>query len=83
MKRPIALGLAPNLEKIDAILALKLILFPSIYLKGDEESKLSQWFKNYFKVKYAYSFASARGALTSLLLSKDIGKGDEVILQAF
>ncbi len=83
MNRPIALGLAPNLEKIDAQAALKLLFSSRAVVVGKENEKLEEWFKNYFSCPYAFSFVSARGGITALLLSQGIGKDDEVLIQAF
>ncbi len=83
MNRPIALGLAPNLEKIDAIAALQLLLSSKKVSQEKEDEKLTEWFCNFFSVPYAFPFVSARGGITTLLQIQGIGKGDEVILQAF
>lgn len=83
MKRPIAIGLAPNEEKKDAFAALRVIWMSWKYTKGDGTKKLESWFANYFDSSYAFAFVSARGALTALLKSKGIGKGDEVLMQAY
>lgn len=83
MKRPIAISLAPNLEGIDVLLALKLLFSPFSWFNGGHVKAFEQWFREYFEVFYAVSFASARGALIGVLKSAGIQQGDEVILQAF
>lgn len=83
MKRPISLGLAPNLEKKDALSALSLITRPWTYRNGDAVKRLSEWFQTYYGVSYAYSFSSARGGMYALFSALGLKKGDEVIMQAF
>ncbi len=83
MKRPIAIGLAPNTQKKDALKAWKLFLQPGIYLRGDASRGLEKWFENYFTDSHAISFASGRGSLYAILTCLGVGSGDEVILQAF
>ena len=79
----IAIGLAPNQDKDDLIQTLKIILKPWFWIKGDSVKKIEDWFKRYFKVNTAISFNSGRSALYAILKSLSIGKGDEVIVQAF
>ncbi|HEX8965098.1 MAG TPA: aminotransferase class V-fold PLP-dependent enzyme [Patescibacteria group bacterium] len=83
MKRPIAIGLAPNTEKKDALLALKLLLKPWNYLKGDSPRRLEDWFRKNYKKKYVFSLCSGRGALYYGLKALGVKEKDEVILQAF
>ncbi|HXS14510.1 MAG TPA: DegT/DnrJ/EryC1/StrS family aminotransferase, partial [Candidatus Saccharimonadales bacterium] len=83
MKRPISLGLAPNLEKKDALSALSYLFQPWKYLHGSSTTKLSEWFKKYYDVPYAYSFSSARGGMYALFKALGLKSSDEVIIQAF
>lgn len=83
MRRPIAVSLAPNLEKKDVFCSIKLLFSPWKYFNGKEIKLLEQWFCQYFKVSYAVSFNSGRSSLFAILKSLSIGKEDEVILQAF
>ncbi len=83
MKRPIAISLSPNLENKDVLLASKMLFSPLQFFKGEGVRLLEQWFRQYFGVSYAVSFASGRGALVAILKSLTIGKGDEVVLQSF
>src|SRR5260221_1891896 len=83
MKRPIAIGLAPNIQKQDGILAFELLFDFTKYKKGVAIVQLEKWFEKYFHVSTSVGFTSGRGALYAILTSLDIGKGDEVILQAF
>lgn len=83
MRRPIAISLSPNLEGQDVWLAIKLILSPLQFFGGSGIKLLEQWFRQYFGVSYAVSFASGRGALYAILKSMGIKAGDEVLLQSF
>ncbi|MGH7245511.1 MAG: aminotransferase class I/II-fold pyridoxal phosphate-dependent enzyme [Candidatus Levyibacteriota bacterium] len=81
--KTIAIGLSPNTETSDVLLAIKRICTPWSYKKGSATSLLEQWFRYYFHVSSAISFSSGRGALFAILHSLGIKNGDEVVLQAF
>ncbi len=83
MNRPIAISIAPNVEKNDAILALRLFFSPSVYFKSDGARALERWFCTYFKVGHAISFNSGRSALYAILKCMGVKSGDEVLIQAF
>lgn len=83
MRRPIAIGLSPNTEGKDVVMALRLLSTPWNYSWGECVFGLEQWFRKFFQVAFAVSFSSGRGALFAILKSLEVGKGDEVILQAF
>lgn len=83
MKRPIAIGLSPNLFFSDVLLAIKLLFSPWSYFQTSCISQLEQWFRHYFSRSYAVSFVSGRGALYAALKVLRIHEGDEVIIQAF
>jgi len=80
-RKPIFISLSPNTEKDDVILALKILFQPWIWKK--KSNLLEEEFKNYFKVKYAFSFNSGRSALMAILSALDLKEGDEVLIQAF
>ena len=80
-EKPIFISLSPNTEKDDVILALKILFQPWIWKK--KSNLLEEEFKNYFKVKYAFSFNSGRSALMAILSALDLKEGDEVLIQAF
>lgn len=82
-EKPIAIGLAPNQSFDDLIQACKIILKPWFWIKGENVKKIEDWFKSNFNVNTAISFNSGRSALYAILKSLNIGKGDEVIVQAF
>lgn len=83
MIRPLAISLAPNLERKDALLSLRLLFSPWAFFNGKYVKLLEQWFRQFFGVSHAISFNSGRGALFGILKVLDIGNGDEVVLQAF
>ncbi|QQG40459.1 MAG: aminotransferase class V-fold PLP-dependent enzyme [Candidatus Levyibacteriota bacterium] len=83
MKRPIAIGLSPNLEGKDILFAFRLLCMPTRWLRGNGEKRLEAWFNTFFAPFSTISFVSGRGALFAVLKAFDIKAGDEVILQAF
>lgn len=83
MKRPIAIGLSPNTQKDDVLLALRLLFLPWRYIRGDAPKELERWFRTFFKIDSAISFVNARSALYAILHCLEINPNDEVILQAF
>lgn len=85
MKRPLALSLSPNTEKEDLFAALHMLVSPYQYKKGNAIKSLEQLLTTILpiKIKNVILFASGRTALFAILSSMDIGKGDEVLLQAF
>lgn len=83
MKRVIAIGLAPNIQKDDALESLRLLFSPWRYLHGKAIRQLEHFFEQYFSVPQAISFISARAALYAIFKNLEIGRGDEVLLQAF
>ena len=83
MIRPTAIGLAPNLTASNAFLALRKIVNPFGYNRGVSTMQLEKWFERSFGVDFASAFTSGRGALYAILKAMEVGKGDEVVLQAF
>jgi perosamine synthetase len=81
--RPISISLSPNTEKDDIFLALKLVLQPWKWKKGEGISKIEESFRDYFGVKYAISFNSGRSALIAILKSLSFERGSEILLQGF
>ncbi|MFA5714744.1 MAG: aminotransferase class V-fold PLP-dependent enzyme [Candidatus Paceibacterota bacterium] len=80
MSKIISISLSPNTEKDDVSLALSLIFNPWKWKKGRE---LERMFRNYFGFNNAFSFNSGRSSLIAILKAMEVGKGDEVIVQAF
>lgn len=81
--KSIAVSLSPNAEKEDILLAIKLIFSPWKFFRGVEVNRLELWFRQYFVVSHAIPFNSGRSALYIILKALGVGRGDEVILQAF
>lgn len=81
--KTIAIGLSPNIEHDDVQLALKELVMPWRYAKGKSVGALEKWFRDYFTTSYATSFVNARSAMYAILSALGIGKGDEVLVQAF
>ena len=97
MKKIIFTGFSPNLTGRDVLVALKFLCLPwkwftllddcgpigfslinGKYIKIAEEK-----LKQYFKIKYAYTFDSGRSALYFALKSLRAGEGDEILTQAY
>lgn len=84
MIRPIALSLAPNMEYDDVFVALKTLLSPWKWKNENITEKLETEFASrYTDNRYCVGINSGRSALYVILKSLGIGKGDEVIVQAF
>ncbi len=80
---PILIGLSPNAQSDDVIVAFKELLRPNTWTRSEAVRKVEFWLKNYFAAQEVVTFSSARVALGYLLKSFEIGTGDEVIIQAF
>lgn len=80
--KPISISLSPNAEKDDVLLAFKLKFQPWRWKKGRAIEELENQFKNYLGMP-SISFNSGRSALMAILDSLNLGKGSEVLLQAF
>src|SRR5690348_5984280 len=83
MRRPITIGLAPNLENSDVTAAVGQLFSPWNYFRDNGIKAVEQWFRNFYDVSYAISFYSGRAAFLAILKALEIKKGDEVILQPF
>lgn len=83
IQKPVALSLSPNAQVSDVILALEHMFLPWRFFEENCIKTLKQWFEKFFSVSYAIPFNSGRSALFATLKAIDVGKGDEVIIQAF
>ncbi|MCX8009017.1 MAG: DegT/DnrJ/EryC1/StrS family aminotransferase, partial [Patescibacteria group bacterium] len=81
--RPIAISLSPNTTIDDVLLALKTFFTPWQWVRGDSIQKLNNWFYEYFHTDQVLFYNSGRSAEYEILKAFGIGKGDEVIVQAF
>ena len=84
MNRPIAISLSPNSQKDDVLLALKVFLSPWRWRDEKEVGLLVNKFVSLFGENYqAFAVNAGRSAEYLILKALGIGKGDEVIVQAF
>ncbi|HKZ34583.1 MAG TPA: DegT/DnrJ/EryC1/StrS aminotransferase family protein [Patescibacteria group bacterium] len=83
MGNTIALGVSPNLQTDDIILARTLLFAPWKWKNSDSLQGLSSWFKNRYHTKDTYFFNAGRAALYFLLVSAGVSIGDEVLVQSF
>ncbi len=84
--QPIASAFAPNYTLRDVLIAMKYLLFPWNWTKlqkGKYRRKIERKFCEFLDCRWAVGFDSGRSGLYAILRSLEIGKKDEVILQAF
>lgn len=79
----IAIGLSPNTENDDVLLALSVLFTPWRWIRGGAIKSLEDWFKRYFQAQFAISFDSGRSAEYAILKALNINGGDEILLQSF
>jgi len=82
-KYPIAISLSPNTDKDDIWQAYKTIMQPWNWKDGTSIKRVEERFKQFEDVDNPIMFNSGRSALLAILVAFDIGKGDEVLIQAF
>ena len=83
MSKTIFTALSPNVEKDDLALALRVLLRPWQWVRGEARSALERGFAEWLPSEGAFAFASGRGALYAILQAFGIQKDDEVLLQAY
>ncbi len=86
MKKVISISLSPNVFPEDIAATKAIRQEPIAWRTGQAIQDLEKAFTRYFDMQGEYSvytFNSGRSALLMLLYAFDIGKGDEVLLQAF
>lgn len=81
--RVISASLSPNVQQDDVLTAVRELCAPWSWKRGTAAKKVEAWFGREFHTDTAVSFNSGRSALLAILKSFDIGRGDEVIVQAF
>ena len=79
----ISCSLSPNTEADDVLLAVRYLLMPWTWKNGSAIKQAEKWFERYFRGHKAISFNSGRSALLAILRAFDIGKGDDILIQAF
>ncbi|MBD3362926.1 aminotransferase class I/II-fold pyridoxal phosphate-dependent enzyme [Candidatus Dojkabacteria bacterium] len=80
--KKISISWAPNAQKDDIVLALSLLFRPWKWFGNKAVEHLEKKVGDFLDTK-AYAFDSARSSLYAILKAFGIGKGDEVLLQAF
>lgn len=85
MPKIISISLSPNVFSVDIDAARRMLREPLHWQEGEYVHTLLGAFSSYYDVSEErfFSFNSGRSALLCALLSLGIGKGDEVLLQAF
>ncbi len=80
MKRPVNIGLSPNLEFDDFKLAVK-----TLFVGDDKNAKqnIIDWFENYFVGYSAIPFNSGRSAEWAIIKALGLKADDEVLVQDF
>ncbi len=83
MKKIIFTSLSPNAEKDDVLRALKLLVKPWVWSKGEYSEKVRNWFFEYLGYDNVFLTDSGRTGLMLALQALRIGEGDEVLVQAY
>lgn len=83
MFRPIAISLSPNTSLPDCLLAVWLLLQPWRWQSFKKTRRLEAEFQKRFGFKEAIAVDSGRAGLYLALRLAGVGKGDEVLTQAF
>lgn len=84
MHRVVSASLSPNAEPDDVWRSLVMLCSPWQWWTGTHLNAVRKWFlKRYDGVSDVVLFDSGRSALFGILRAFGIGKGDEVIVQAF
>lgn len=78
----IAIDASPNTKTDDVSFALKRIINPWTWQKGEGIQKLERYFKDNYQAKFALAVQSGRLAL-NFLLKALLNEGDEALTQAF
>lgn len=81
--RIISASLSPNTQPDDIWRAVETLCSPWSWKFGSAEQNVRTWFSEQFGTDAVFTFNSGRTALFALLRAYGIGKGDEVIVQAF
>ena len=79
----ISASLSPDTEFDDVFAAAKTFCMPWLWKRGEAILAVEEWFRSYFNGETAVVFSSGRMAETAILQSFSIGKGDDVLVQAF
>ena len=86
MNKTIFTGFAPNLKPSDILTAMSFLLLPwkwNDWKNGEASRAVEKKIERYLDTESAITFDSGRSALYAALLSRNISKGDEVMVQAY
>lgn len=83
MKRPIAISLSPNTDRADVMRAITTLASFLFHTDHDILSTVARMISKRFEGRFVILTTSGRQALYDILTVLNIGKGDEVIMQAF
>lgn len=83
IRRIISPSLSPNTEAEDVWEAIRVLCNPRFWQQGNAIDEVEQWFRSTFAIESVATFISGRAALYALLQAFGMGKGDEVLMQAF
>lgn len=83
IRRIISSSLSPNTEAEDVWGSIRVLCNPILWQQGSATHEVEQWFRSAFSIESVATFISGRAALYALLKAFGIGKGDEVLMQAF
>jgi len=76
-------SLSPNAQKDDILLALSLLIRPFVWRRKSAVDALEKKLGGIVRQEHVVAVDSGRTALFTLLKALNIGKGDEVLLQAY
>ncbi len=79
-------GFAPNMTADDLKTACGFLFFPwrwRSWKRGDAPKKVEAWLQDFFDVSTAMTLDSGRSALSLSLRALGVGKGDDVLVQAY
>lgn len=82
-KLPISISISPNTGRDDYLTVIKTLPKPGIWLEGPQLKKAKVKLESLTGLKNTFLFNSGRSSLLAILDAFNIGKGDEVLLQAF
>lgn len=82
-QKVISASLSPNTSREDLLAALHTCAIPWKWKHGNALGQVEAWFRDQYDVDGVYLFQSGRVAFFEILQALQIGRGDEVLVQAF
>lgn len=83
MRRPVFIAAAPNIQRDDFLLALRLIVNPLKWFSQKTVEEFEQNLSTYLDNSEVITFDSGRSSFYELLKALELDSGDEVILPSF